>query len=66
MKLFKHRVHGKLENSTYVMNNGLAIPNHQNIKDECINRMKEALSVFLNNEKGTYNRNNRNGWFTPT
>ncbi len=47
MKLFKHRVHGKLENSTYVMNNGLAIPNHQNIKDECINRMKEALSVFF-------------------
>lgn len=48
MKLYKHRVHGKLDNSTYVMNNGIAIPNHQHINDECINRMKKVISDFFN------------------
>ena len=48
MKLYKHRVSGSLKNSSYIMDNGLAIPNHQNIGKPSINTMKQAIIEFFN------------------
>lgn len=43
---YKHRVHGKLEHATNVMNNGFAIGSHQNIDAESIHKIVECIEKF--------------------
>ena len=49
MKNYKHRIFGKLTNSSYVMNNSFSIGCHQNITVNAQNYLKIILKKFLNN-----------------
>jgi CDP-6-deoxy-D-xylo-4-hexulose-3-dehydrase len=51
MKLFKHRVHGTLENATRVMRSGFSFGNHQFIDKDHLAYMADAISKFMEKKR---------------
>ena len=47
VKMYKHRVYGRLENASHVMKNGLAVACHQSLDENACQHIVNTISSFI-------------------